>query len=98
MGSTTKSPAKVLREALRVGERSLPAYGHKNSPKKFTQPQLFAILALKQFFRTDYRGIMAILEDSRELREELGLERLPHFTTLLHAARPFEQRGSGSPS
>jgi len=96
MGTTTKSPVRIAREALLIGEQSLAAYGHKHSPKKYTQAQLFAMLALKHFFRTDYRGIVAILEDSSDLRLELKLSTLPHYTTLSHAARRFEQRGGGN--
>jgi hypothetical protein len=36
--------------------RALLLYSHRNSPKKFTQHQLFACLVLKSFLRTDYRG------------------------------------------
>lgn len=96
MATTTKSPVRVAREALRIGEQSLAAYGHKHSPKKYTQAQLFAMLALKHFFKTDYRGIVAILEDSSDLRAALKLASLPHYTTLSHAARRFEERGGGS--
>lgn len=95
MPHTTKSPIKVAREAMEVGARSLARYGHKHSPKKFTQAQLFAMLVLKQFLHTDYRGIVAILEDSSDLRRELGVRKLPHYTTLSHAARRFEIRGLG---
>jgi hypothetical protein len=87
---------KVATEALAVGERSLAPFGHKHSPKKYTQGQLFAILVLRQFFRTDYRGIVGIVADSSDLREALGLSSVPHYTTLSHAARRLEQRGDGN--
>jgi hypothetical protein len=95
MSLTTKSPLKVAKEALAAGEQSLARYGHKHSPKKYTQAQLFAILVLKHFFRTDYRGIVAILADSHDLQRALRLSAIPHYTTLSHAARRFEQRGGG---
>ena len=95
MSHTSKSPIKVAKEALVVAERSLAKYGHKHSPKKYTQAQLFAMLVLKQFFRTDYRGIIAILEDHSDLRRVLGVTKLPHYTTLSCAARRFEKRGLG---
>lgn len=37
--------------ALEVGRRTLPDYAHRFAPKTFTQPQLFACLVLKAFFR-----------------------------------------------
>ncbi|MCK4874120.1 MAG: transposase, partial [Phycisphaerales bacterium] len=84
---TSKSPRMVAVVALRIGERSLPRYAHRFAPHTFTQPQLFACLVLKCFFRTDYRGIVAILHDAPLLRQTLGLSRVPHFTTLQKAAQ-----------
>jgi len=57
MSTTSKSPRKVALVALKVAQRSLPTYAHRFSPHKFTQHQLFACLALKTFFKTDYRGV-----------------------------------------
>ena len=86
MSRTSKSPRTVALEALATGEAALPLYSHPCSPKKFTQPQLFACLVLKAFFRTDYRGIVAILADWQELTRALGLRIVPHFTTVQKAA------------
>lgn len=94
MTITTKSPLKVAQEALKIGDHSLPAYGNKHSPKTFTQAQLFAVLALRSFFKTDFRGIIAILKDSAELRRVLGLKKLPHYSTLCKAAKRMEERGA----
>ena len=60
-----------LLAALATAERALPAYSHRNSPKKFTQHQLFACLVLKNFLKTDYRGLVAHLADSPSLVELL---------------------------
>jgi hypothetical protein len=85
MSLTSKSPRKVALEALAAGEAALPLYSHPCSPKKFTQPQLFACLVLKAFFKTDYRGVVAILDDCTDLAAALGLKCVPHFTTLQKA-------------
>jgi hypothetical protein len=85
MSLTSKSPRAVALEALAAGEMALPAYSHPCSPKKFTQPQLFACLVLKAFFRTDYRGVVAVLADWQDLVAALGLKSVPHFTTLQKA-------------
>jgi Transposase DDE domain len=87
MSTLIKSPGYVAARALRAGRKALRAYAHKFSPKVYTQPQLFACLVLKVFFRTDYRGIAALLADLSDLRRALALERVPHFTTLQKAAR-----------
>ena len=89
---TTKSPVAVALEALAVGEEALPPYGAARSKHVFTQPQLFAILVLRQFFRTDYRGMEQLLHDLSDLREALNLKRVPHFTTLQKAEERFEKR------
>jgi hypothetical protein len=87
MSTTSKSPRKVALVALDVGKEALPAYCHRFSPKVFTQPQLFACLVLKEFFKTDYRGIMGILADTPSLCQAIGLKKVPHWTTLQKASR-----------
>src|SRR3954453_21356143 len=87
MSKLTKSPLRVGRQALAVALSTLPAYAHRFSPKKFTQPQLFACLVLKTFLKTDYRGVAAHLADHSDLRTTLGLRAVPHFTTLQKAGR-----------
>ena len=89
----SKSPKRIAQQALETARRSLPFYSATNSPKKFTQHQLFAIATLRQFFRADYRGITAILEDSSDLRAVLGLQTVPHYSTLAYAEKRFSQGG-----
>jgi hypothetical protein len=87
MSTTAKSPKKVARAAYKIAKSTLPPFAHRYSPQKFMQPQLFACLVLKIFFKTDYRGIVAILNDSPELCKCLGLISVPHFTTLQKASK-----------
>ena len=94
----TKSPRRVVREALAVARDGLPAYACRTSRKDYTQPQLFAILALKTFLKTDYRGVVQVLEDFAELRADLGLAKVPHYSTLCYAERRLLKRGTSSPS
>src|SRR5829696_5607434 len=89
MSTTTKSPLAVARRALRAGADALPPYAHRFSPKVYTQPQLFACLALKAFFRTDYRGVAQPLAD---LTDPLQLRPVPHFTTLHKAGKRLLRR------
>jgi hypothetical protein len=83
---TSKSPLAVIRTALRVAQASLPAYSHVCSPKKFTQHQLFACLVLKSSLQLDYRGAVIHLADCPSLSEAIGLQEIPHYTTLQKAA------------
>ena len=83
---TTKSPRRVLVFAYVIGGWALPAYAHRYSPKKFTQPQLFACLVLKEFLRLDYRKLSALLADCPDLCAAIDLECVPHYTTFQKAA------------
>jgi len=94
----TKSPRAVAREALRVARASLPSYTSARSRKDFTAHQLFAVLALKTFLRTDYRGVVAFLADFAELRDDLGLTKLPHYSTLKYAHDRLLKGGRSSTS
>ena len=94
----TKSPRAVAREALRLAREALPAYSSKFSRQDFTQHQLFALLAVKTFLKTDDRGAVAFLEDFAELREDLGLDKVPHHTTLWHAGQRLLKKGRPSAS
>ena len=73
--------------ALAVGKEAFSDYSHKFSPKKFTRPQLFACLALKEFEKKDYRGVRQLLIDCSDLREAIGLSTVPHYTTLQKASQ-----------
>src|SRR5262245_2467737 len=99
----TKSPLTVARTALDTAREALPAYSSKFSRHDFTQHQHFALLALREFLKLDYRGLEQILREWAELRDALGLAKVPDHPTIQKAAeRLLEQRGSmpswGGPS
>ena len=85
MSRTSKSPRMVALEALETARQALPAYSSRFSRHDFTLAQHFACLVLKSFFRTDFRGIAAILRDLPDLCAALELAKVPHFTTLQKA-------------
>jgi hypothetical protein len=87
MSKLSKSPLVVARRALYAAQSTLRPYAHKFSPKVYTQPQLFACLVLKVFFKTDYRGMTQLLQDLTQLRDVLALEHVPHYTTLHKASQ-----------
>lgn len=89
----TKSPRAVAQEALALARESLPMYSSTTSRKDFTTHQLFAVLALKTFFKTDYRGIAQLLIDLGDLRNDLGLTKVPHYSTLCYAAARLLKKG-----
>lgn len=99
MTTLSKSPNAVARLAYVTAQRAMPAYRHVKSPKKFTQHQLFAILVLKEFFKTDYRGISEIVKDSSDLQKILELrfrDEIPHWTTLQKTAHRMLKDGGAN--
>jgi hypothetical protein len=92
----TKSPRAVAQAAFQLARDALPAYSCRTSRKDFTQHQLFAILALKTFLKTDYRGVAAVLDDFAELRADLGLAKVPNYSTLCYAEQRLVKRGTSS--
>lgn len=92
----TNSPVKLARTALAVAQKALPKYSAIKSRHDFTQAQLIAILTLRQFFKTDYRGIQQLLCDFSDLRKELGLKKVPHYTTIQKAQQRLIKKGLGT--
>jgi hypothetical protein len=93
MRSMTKSPIALAREALQAGQQALNPYSCKYSPHRYTQAQLFALLVLRQFFKTDYRGVIQLLHDFSDLRNILQLPRIPHYSTLCYAEQRLLKKG-----
>ncbi len=89
----TKSAVSLARAALATGQEALPTYAGKFSRKDFTLPQLFAILVLRKFFRTDYRGMVAMLAEWSDLRRVLKLPKVPNYSTLWYAEQKLMKRG-----
>lgn len=78
---------EVARLSLAAARRCVSTYGSIKSRHDFTQPQLIACLVLRAYLRTTFRGITQLLAEMPDVRAALGLERVPHYTTLqkLHA-------------
>ena len=76
-----------VRSALAVARANLPAYSSPKSPRRYTQHQLFAMLALKELLETDYRGVVEALAGRPDLCRALKLKDPPHFSTLYYAEK-----------
>lgn len=94
--SLTKSPLAVAKTALRVALKALTSWSCSKSRHDFTQPQLFAILAVKEFMRLDYRGIVCLLNEWSDLRKVLKIKKTPHYTTLQKAQQRILRSGNFS--
>jgi hypothetical protein len=96
-GGVAMKPSQLLKFAqlaLQVARQHLPPYGSKYSPKKFTQPSLWACLLVKEYLRMDYRGLEDLLASSAELRAALGLV---FDVPRVHAASGDPQVAEGGP-
>ena len=95
----TKSAVALARETWTVATRALPRYANKYSRHDYTQAQLLALLVLKQFLQTDYRGLVALVGEWGEVRRTLRLRRVPHPATLCRAEqRLLRGAEKGGPS
>jgi len=92
--SMTKSPLALAQTALAAASEILPDYSCPKSRHDFTQHQLFACLALKEFLRTDFRGLTQMLAEWSDLRNALGLKKVPHYSTLCYARRRLLKKGA----
>ena len=89
----TKSAVGLARTALKVGHAALPDYTNKYSRRDDTLAQLFAILMLRHFLKTDYRGVVAMLREWTELRQALRLTKVPNHATLWHVEQTLIKKG-----
>ena len=81
-----------------MARAALPAYSSPYSKKTYTQHQLFALLAVREFLGTDYRGLEQYLHDWSDLRRAVGLTRVPDHSTLQKAAQRVLVKGGSMPS
>jgi hypothetical protein len=85
-----RSPLLIVATlSLRLGKLHLRTYGSVKSRKDFTQPQLMACIILKAYLKATYRDFCDQLSASSQLREALGLRKVPDYSTLCKfAAKP----------
>jgi hypothetical protein len=94
----TKSALAGARQALDAARVALPEYASKFSKKTDTQHRLFALLAVRQFLKTDYRGLERHLRDWSDLRTELGPgERVPDHSAVQKAADRLLKKNRPTP-
>jgi len=60
----------------------LNLYSCKYSKRVYTQHQLLALVLLKEYISTDYRDFVELIYLLNNIKEKLGLDKIPHFTTL----------------
>jgi hypothetical protein len=93
MPTMTKSALELARAALSTGKKGLAPYSTKFSRQDFVQAQHFAMLALRQFFKADYRKTTEMISEWSDLRDVLELDKVPHYTTLQKAHQRLLKKG-----
>jgi hypothetical protein len=76
---------RVARIAYQLTQRTLPQYTHAKSPHRFTFPQLAACVLLMFYLDLSYRDMEEWLLASDQVCKELGLSRVPDYSTLQRA-------------
>lgn len=74
-----------MREAHGLASRVWPDYGHAFSRHDFTLPQLFACLVVREMLRLSYRKTEALLRDTPQWLQAIGMARAPDHNTLWRA-------------
>src|SRR6059058_4035590 len=80
------------RVALEVSREVVPAYSHRFSPQRFTQPQLLAILCLVRYEDWTFRAAEVRLAEHGELRRALELQAVPDYSTLFRFMLRVEEK------
>jgi hypothetical protein len=93
----TKSPLELAKTALESAREAIPHYSSRFSRHDFTQHQLYALVALRRLLKTDYRGLEATIRDWAELRDALGLVRVPDHSTIQRAEHRFHAQPKSRP-
>lgn len=81
-----KKESKFVKLIVRLFEAAkslgIKPYGSKFSRKDYTQYQHPALLVLKEKMEKGYREVIEYVSEMPKVMAALGLEELPHFTTL----------------
>ena len=80
-----KKVADFCYELFRIAE--IPIYSNRYSKKTYTQFQHLFLLVYKQFRKLTYEELLTDIADNLTLRSYLGLNKLPHYTTLIKFAK-----------
>ena len=74
---------RVVRRQKKVLERARhPLRGSRYANHLYTDHQHVVLLALRKHFGMSYRDFCGMIEVCTEILDELGLRRVPHWTTL----------------
>ena len=75
----------MMRRAYELGKRTWPDYDGPFCRRDFTNPQLFACLAIRESLRLSYRKVEALLVDVPDWLAAVEMVRSPDHNTLWRA-------------
>ena len=81
MAKQTSTYLKFIEQGLQVAA-AIPKYFSRFSNRVFDNRQKLVLLVLRQKLRTTYRDLVELLKIT-SIPQMLGLQRIPHFTTLI---------------
>jgi hypothetical protein len=82
---TNRSARVLLLRAYQLGQRIWPDFTVSCSRHDFSQPQLFACLTVREFFKLSYRRAERFLVDAPDWLSDIGLDHAPDHNTLWRA-------------
>jgi hypothetical protein len=82
---TNRSVRQLMRRAHALGQRIWPDFSTPFSRHDFTQPQLFACLAVRECLKLSYRKAQSFLMDVPDWLAEIGMTGAPDHNTLWRA-------------
>lgn len=85
-----KKVADFCYELFKLSE--MPLYFSKYSNKIYSNYKHLFLLVYKQFRKFTYEELLTDLASNRDLRAYLGLDKLPHYTTLIKFAQRLPSR------
>ncbi len=90
MKNSSNGLIKLTETLISVCRRSrIPLYSCRKSKHVYKQYQHVAVVCLMKQFRLHYRSVIELLEITPELQRIIGLNRLPHYTTIHKFFRRF---------
>jgi IS5 family transposase len=88
----TSHYAAIAQIAYELTQAVLPAYSHRNSPHRYTQPQVAAAVLVGFYLDLSYRDMEEFLHSSEQVSQALGLgDDLPDHSTLYRMYRRLGQ-------
>jgi hypothetical protein len=82
MESSESRLIKITEHLCSAFREVLPAYSCRKSKHTYKQHQLAVAWCLMKYLKSDYRRVMELVKLMPALRQAMGIDKTPHFTTV----------------